>query len=45
MKANSYNWFANQADENGLDAAIELAKIMGMAVKMIACFVRLYTGK
>lgn len=45
MKANSYNWFAKQADDNGIDVAIELAKAMGMAVKVIACFVKLYTGK
>ena len=45
MKAVNYNWFASRADQIGVEATIELAKTLGMAVKVVTMFARLYTGK
>ena len=45
MKAVNYNWFANKADEIGVDDTVSLAVAMGRAIKVAACFAKLYSGK
>lgn len=45
MKAVNYNWFANKADEIGVDDTVSLAVAMGRAIKVAACFAKLYSGE
>ena len=45
MKLSTYTGFAHQADQIGINAASKLAERLGVAIKVIACFVKLYTGK
>lgn len=45
MKAVNYNWFANKADEIGIEDTVILAVAMGMAIKVAASFARLYSGE
>jgi hypothetical protein len=45
MKAVNYNWFANKADEIGVEDTVSLAVAMGMAIKVAACFAKLYSGR